>query len=1243
MRRWLNSPLICRVLVAGLAALFFDFRVRAQEWHEFPGGRWKELPRTVVAQPGFKLLDPASTGVQFVNSLPDEQAATNRTLFNGSGVAAGDIDGDGLPDLVFAGINHQLAVYKNLGAWQFTNITVSCGVVITNLLCRGVVLADITGDGSLDLLVGGTGSGVHCWKNDGRGHFTEMSREAGAASPYASVTLALADVDGNGTVDLYVANNRAEDVRDYGQVHLHSVRGQAVVPPALTNRLTIVNGQLLEYGEPDALYLNDGSGHFHEAGWRNGTFLDESGQPLKGPPLDWGLTATFRDLNGDGAPDIYVCNDFWTPDRIWLNDGKGHFRAAPALAFRQTSDSSMGVDIADLDGDGWPEIFVADMFSRSPAWRKRQMPAQRPVINLPGEIANRPQSPRNTFFHARGDGTYEELANYAGLIASEWAWQPVFIDIDLDGRLDLIITSGNERDVQDRDSEIIIQARQRNYSAITNAVERRRVFSSDMLAHNKVYPKLGTPIVAYRNLDNFHFQDVTEQWGTTQLGAHHGIAFADFDGDGDLDFAVNNLNSTASLYRNEASAPRIVVRLKGLPANTQAIGALVSLRGGATPVQRQEVIVGGRYLSGNDPLLVFAAGTNNTPRSLEVRWRNGKTRTIENIEANRLYEITENSSLDSMPEPTNAPVKPKWFADVTERLGGHVHHEGLYDDFQRQPLLPRRLSQLGPGVAWMDLDGDGWEDLVIGTGAGGSLGVFRNTQTGAFTPVIAAPFSYAQPRDTTTLLGLPRPDGKSSILAGLANYEDGSTNAACLFVFDPGTPGPRAALNDLPSSVGPLALADYDGDGTLDLFIGARVRPAHWPEAGGSLLLKQTNGAWVKDEVNSRVIDSPACVSAAVWSDLNGDGFPELILVGEYSGLRIFRNNRGTFEPWNLPVRATGPLAEISNLKSLSGLWTSVAAGDFDGDSKLDLVLGNWGENGEEKASLDFPLILVAGEFGLPSLATIETTYDSVRHALTPTRPLADLGSGLPFLAGRFHTHREYSEATLDQVLGPEKSATRKFRANTLKSALLLNRGDHFELRELPREAQLAPIFGLCIADLDLDGHEDLFLAQNFFATRPGVPRLDAGRGLLLRGDGEGGFVPVPGQESNLLIYGEQRGAAIADFDHDGRPDLVVTQNAAPTRLFRNITQKSGLRVRLKGPPGNPAGIGASIHLIAGEKTFPVRELHSGSGYWSQDSSIPVLPVPAETGKLRVEVRWPGGKVTQAEVPPNAREIAVSF
>jgi hypothetical protein len=439
---------------------------------------------------------------------------------------------------------------------------------------------------------------------------------------------------------------------------------------------------------------------------------------------------------------------------------------------------------------------------------------------------------------------------------------------------------------------------------------------------------------------------------------------------------------------------------------------------------------------------------------------------------------------------------------------------------------------------------------------------------------------------------------------------------------------------DLPpfaSSSGPLALGDIDRDGQLDLFVGGRVLPGRYPEAASSRIYRNRAGRFELDEDRSKLLKDIGLVNGAVFSDVNGDGHADLLLACDWGPIRVLINESGRL------TEATDKLG----LAKYLGWWNGVTTGDFDGDGRMDIVASNWGRNTRYEQHRARPLRLYSGDLdGNGTTDLVEAYFDPAMSKVVPEQLLDTMSRGLPMLRGRIKTHKAYAEASVEDLFGePLKTATLR-EANWLESTVFLNRGDRFEPRPLPREAQFAPAFGISVGDFDGDGNEDVFLAQNFFATMHDASRYDAGRGLWLKGDGTGNFTPVSGQESGVTVYGEQRGCALADYDHDGRVDLVVTQNGTATKLYRNVGAKPGYRLRLKGSEANPTAIGAAMRLSFGEKSGPVRELHAGSGYWSQDSAVQVLG--ARETPTRIWVRWPGGKTVTKDLAPNTREIEVS-
>jgi len=1227
------------VALAGLSA---GLPIFAAGWEQFADGRQRALAVAGSRGAGFALLAPEQTGVWFTNVLAQERHLTNQILLNGSGVAAGDVDGDGWCDLYFSGLDGPNALYRNMGGWKFQEVAAQSVVSCTGLDSTAAAFADLDGDGDLDLLVNTIGAGVRCFLNDSKGRFAEQPGLLAGLRRGGS-SLALADIDGDGDLDVYVANYRAITIRDQPNTHFSirmvngepqvvSVDGKPVADPDLADRFIFrISGKdgrgtfaYDENGEPDVLLRNEGAGRFVAVSFTEGVFADEQGVPLARPPLDWGLSAMFRDVNGDGAPDLYVCNDFKSPDRFWINDGRGRFRAIAPLALRQISLSSMGVDFADLNRDGFDDFIVVDMLSRVHFHRFSQRIDIRPETLPPGGIDHRPQYPHNTLFLNRGDGTWAECAQFSGLEAAEWAWTPIFLDVDLDGYEDLLVSNGFERDGMNVDVLQRLDAKKNEKTL--SALEKLRL--------RTMFPRLDTANLAFRNLGGLKFKNVSDEWGFNLRGVSQGMCLADLDNDGDQDVIINNMNGAASLYRNESSASRVAVRLKGLAPNTRGIGAKIKVIGGPV-AQSQEMICGGRYVSSDDTMRTFAAGPGEM--SVEVTWRSGRKSVVNEVKANRIYEINEGSATNtSSAIPHFSPSTPH-FTDVSTRIN-HFHTEEPFDDFALQPTLSRRLSQLGPGVSWFDVDGDGWEDLLVASGRGGRLAVFRNDGRGGFARLSGPPFDQPVTRDQTAVLGWRKPDGQAALLIGSANYEDGLTNTGAVRRYDFAAKAAEDLFAGSDSSAGPLAMGDVDGDGALDLFVGGRVRHGRYPEPSSSLLFRNDAGRLALDKEASVAFANIGMVSGAVFSDLDGDGDPDLVLACEWGPLKIFRNDKGRFATWDWPVKTLN--SQLPTLNHLAGWWNGVTTGDFDGDGRFDIVASNWGQNTRYESFREQPLrTFYGGAAGDGVTHFIEGYVETSTGRLLPLQPFHIMGLAMPVVRERVGSFGKYARSSLPEIYGESWKALKELRVAHLESTVFLNRGSHLEAVLLPMEAQSAPAFAVCAGDLDGDGHEDLFLSQNFFAVHPEYSRHDAGRGLWLRGDGRGGFAAVPGQQSGLLIYGEQRGAALCDYDADGRADLAVSQNAAQAKLYRNTGAKPGLRVRLAGPAGNPSGVGTALRIITGQKKGPAREVHAGSGYWSQDGAVQVLAMPEMVTGLWL--RWPGGKEQTVSVPAKAREIAI--
>ncbi|MBT4068748.1 MAG: VCBS repeat-containing protein, partial [Candidatus Marinimicrobia bacterium] len=798
-------------------------------------------------------------------------------------------------------------------------------------------------------------------------------------------------------------------------------------PPFNKEYETEVRNNILlrfEMAEVDQFYLNDGKGNFKLIDITQSHFTDENGQSIEEHLRDWGLMAQFRDINNDTHPDIYICNDFESPDRAWINNGDGTFRALPKLALRHTSNSSMAVDFSDLNNDGLQDFFVTDMMSQSHIRQKTQMGTMAPTPLSIGDIDDRPQYMHNTLFLNRGDNTFSEISQFSNTQASEWSWASMFIDVDLDGFEDVLITTGHMYDVQDSDSN---QKQKEALAHVRSFDQFKRMMFN--------YPTLELKNIAFRNRGNLKFETIPNGWGLgLDKDISHGMASADLDNDGDLDIVINRLNQNLGLFRNNTSAKRLAIRLVGNRPNSQAIGAKIILNGG--PVrQSREVISGGHYLSANDPLQVFAASDQSM--AVEIRWRDGTMTTLDSMKADNLYTIRQ---INSVPIPVDEKLVEPIFTDVSELLD-HSHHEDPFDDFSNQSLLPNRFSQLGPGVAWMDVDEDGDEDIFISGGRGGSFDHFENKDGHSFVP-----FSIVKnlDQDFTALLSTVDGDGNHGVMAAKTNFESDKPVASFISTYSRKAKG---EFESLPHMAGPMSQADVDGDGDLDVFVGGRIIPNQYPKPASSILYINQNGKLVASSNNSSLFSEIGLVSGSVFSDIDNDGDPDLILAMEWGPVTILENINGKFKD----------VTANMGLSNFKGWWNGVATGDFNEDGLLDIVATNWGVNTKYHFSPAHPRKVYFDDFDNDNILDIvEAHYDDQFNDLVPERGFSCISNAMSFVGEEKKTFLNYAQSSLSDIFGNSLISAPYLEANTLESMVFINNGNGFDPIALPFEAQIS-------------------------------------------------------------------------------------------------------------------------------------------------------------------------------------------
>lgn len=1166
--------------------------------------------------PRFRAVPVEASGLSFTNVL--DKANSYTYLTNGAGLAVGDYDGDGRLDVYLVSQDGPNRLFRQTAPLRFQDVTAAAGNVDGGSAWgTGACFVDIDGDGDLDLYVCNLESPNLLYENLGDGTFRENGAAFGLDLCAASMMAAFADYDRDGRPDLYLLTNRAlhpgwantpEVLQGFRapaalrrspaamvptQAQLLAVqllerdgklRTSDDLPPELREHFLVFRGKLYMAGQEDRLLRNVG-----------GRFVDVTRQAgIAG--FGMGLSATWWDYDRDGWPDLYVANDLESPDTLYHNQRDGTFRDVTAQALPHTAYYGMGSDAGDLDGDGLPDLLVADMSMTTHQKAKvlmGDMNNQRAVLLH----AKPPQCMRNTLLLNTGHGVFQEASHLSGLASTDWTWSILFGDLDNDGWLDVFATNGIARFEMDPDFQLRVGAllEQGRYAAATELIQNVRALPERNLA--------------LRQQGDLQFVKTGAAWGLDLEAISHGAALADFDGDGDLDVLVHNWNSPAVLYENLTNdGQAIVVRLRGQASDRFGLGASVTAELPDGQQLLRELTSARGYLSGQALELHFGLGAATAVRRLAVRWPSGHVQQFEDLPASHVYTVTEPPG----PGTIAAPAPPATPAFAPAAAPPFTHRENDFDEYQDQPLLPAGVSRLGPGLALGDADGDGRVDLYVGGAASQAGALFLATATGW--RELPGPWtSDAACEDLGAVwfdadgdgdLDLFVASGGAEVPAGDARLADRlyRNDGSGKFVRD------LAALPDHRDSSGHVALVDFDRDGQLDLVVAGRLVPGRFPEAPPSRLYRNTGGRFV-DVTAERApaLLAAGMVTAVLASDVDADGWPDLLVAAHWQPLRYLHNEQGTFVD----------RSEAAGLLPHTGLWQSLVAFDVDQDGVLDYVAGNLGLNTKYKADAAHPYRLFWGDFddnGTRDL--IEAKYEGDR--LLPVRGRSCSSQAMPFLRDKFPTYAQFASSVLGEIYPQDKLATcGQLAVTTLANSWLRRQPDGtFAVRPLPRRAQLAPLFGMAACG------DWLVAAENSFAPEPETGRHDGGTGLVLAAHRDGPVV-LPPQGHGMVDLGDRKALVVRAVTSG--IEVLVAHNDGPLRAFRLPGPRT---LRLPGRPGNPTAIGARVVFCGERGERLAAEVAASSGYLGAGSAL-VVPEWAE----RAEVYLAGQPVEVVALP----------
>jgi enediyne biosynthesis protein E4 len=1060
----------------------------------------------------FKNKDIKKAGIDFINQLDQTEELntyTYRNFYNGAGVAVGDINNDGLLDIYFCGNTRDNRLYLNKGNFKFEDITESSGAGCRNVWSTGVSMVDINADGYLDIYVckSGLTNGFNrhneLFINNGDLTFTEKSKEYGLDIIGLSIQATFFDYDNDGDLDCYLLNNSIKSIDSFE-------------PEKGLREIFDTDGANMLLRNDNLKFTN---------------VTRESG--IYSSKISFGLGATVTDINKDNWPDLYISNDFFERDYLYINNQDGTFVEVLELQIRETSMGAMGADIADLNNDGYAEIYVTEMTAEDNARLKTKTVYQsweNYQINLQNGYYH--QFARNTLQLNNQNNTFSEIGRYAGVHHTDWSWGALIFDMDHDGFKDIFVANGIYKDLLDRDY-LDFYANPRNVRSVFDQSDE------GIIALINKMPSVKVSNYAFTNNKNLTFTNQSKHFGLDTPGFSNGAAYADFDNDGDLDLVVNNINMAPFLYENLSESHNqnnfITVILQGDKANPQAVGSKVTVYAESN-LYYQELFPVRGFLSTVDARLNFGIGTADYIDSVVVCWPDGKVTSKSNIQSNQFLTIEKANDSHEKVYSQNSSQKI-FIAPADLNLPDIKHNENDFVDFDRYNLLFHMRSNEGPRVCVGDVNGDGKDDFYI-CGAKGSPGkLLIQTENGFVSSNELLFMADSLSEETDCIFFDADNDGDLDLYVACGGLEFPSSSSALIdrLYINNGNGIFSKSTQILPSftfeSTSCVRASDFDGDGDIDLFVGVRMRPFAYGIAPGSYLLINDGKGFFSDKTNEKAADLKDIghVTDACWVDIDQDGDEDLMIIGEWMPITLLLNMEGKY---------LQKASEFTGLENSNGWWHVLKSVDIDNDGDMDFVAGNHGLNSRFKASINQPVSMYVNDFDLNgSIEQIITTYQNGIQYPMPMKP--DMVKQMPTLTSRIKTFEDYKDLTLDSIFDNktiEKSIV--YQAFNLETSIIMNLGGgKFEVLPLPSEAQLSPVYSILLKDWNNDGFIDILIGGNQMRAKPEVGTYQAGYGLYLVGIDGKTFKAVLPSQSGISIPGE-----IRDFDllHVGNKEIII-------------------------------------------------------------------------------------------------------